>query len=125
MKQYRLNVEEGTVLHLLVEAIRATYGTSLKKEVEDALYLLWYPHVLQQSGATPAQVSRQAQAVIHRYHQEISRLTPLVQVCTDEPSAPPVVQNANGEEDKDEGADLSRTIQSRKHLFQTFNTHGA
>ncbi|HEY9837629.1 MAG TPA: hypothetical protein V6D27_12100 [Vampirovibrionales bacterium] len=121
MKQYRLNVEEGTVLHRLVEAIRATYGTSLKKEIEDALYLLWYPHVLQQSGATPAQVSRQAQAVIHRYHQEISRLTPLVQVGTDEP----VIQNANGEEDKDEGADLSRTIQSRKHLFQTFNTHGA
>lgn len=126
MKQYRLNVEEGTVLHRLVEAIRATYGTSLKKEIEDALYLLWYPHVLQESGAEPAQVSRQAQAVIHRYHQEISRLMPLVQTSPDEsvtPSVSPLVQNIHGEAEKDEGAEMSQMIQARKNLFQTFNPH--
>jgi hypothetical protein len=71
-------VEVGTPFHDLLEYIKQNPGMNLKSTIQDALLLIEYPSLLQNTGANPDQVMRQSQETIRRLNQIITLHTALI-----------------------------------------------
>lgn len=77
-KQHFFRSEENSPLRQILEDIKESKGRSLQKELEDALLILHYPHILHKKGASSEQICHQAEISIRRLHQEITHLTALI-----------------------------------------------
>jgi hypothetical protein len=85
-KQHFFRSEENSPLRKILEDLKQSEGRSLQKELEDALLILYYPHLLHKQGASSAQVCRQAELSIRRLSQEITQLTALINTLSSSPS---------------------------------------